>query len=1235
MTTATHKVQVLFRRLISNNNLSDNKPPLHPLSSLAPRILTNTKDLKLIKPSIDRLTEAIDSRGITNVALTGNYGSGKSTIIRTFFYHRPDIKHLKISLASFNTKAENDEELERKLEISILQQLFYHAHPSRIPDSRFKRIINLTNTRLALISIGTAVWLMSTFALFSFNYLEKLNPATWSFSKSFDFWACIFGVCFFTGIGLLSKSTARLLANSKINKFTIKGELELGENIDKSVFNQHLEEIIYFFERTSYTVIVIEDLDRFKNTAIFTKLREINIILNNSESIGRETTFVYAIRDEVFTDKNDRVKFFDYIIPVIPFINPSNAGEQLTQLVRNAGMEGVLSKAFIEDIITFIDDIDMRLLINIFHEYRIYKDSLDANLNQDELFAVTLYKNLYPDDFGDLLKRRGKLYGFISNKARYVSQLTLQLKAQIVQLEGKLNDINQEWVRNIKELRTLYIHGFLEKYPAALAFNINGETATFTEVLEDGFFTFFHNDPKITYLEHTDDVYSLKIKEKSVINPFNEIENIINSNFSYQERESFIKTRNGEGIEELLKEKMEYQRKLLDQQSWSMKTIFNEIDITPYLEDFINNDLVRNLLVNGYLNEQYSDYISLFHDVNLTREDFQFERKIRSGTPLPFNYKLEKVENLATKIRFEYFQRDVIYNNDLLDYLIWHEKLVPNKLGAFMSQLSNEKERSIEFIINFIANGENNERFISLLCEAWNGYWAYIKKNFPDEEVKQYLLLLIKHARLQDIKKLTEKDSLVHYIEGYRSFVYDFRNVNTSKVEKVLKALNIKFEVLGYIDKNIRHLPEIYENNNYHISLSNINNIITAFGTYNSKKLIPPTYTRILRSGCSQLIDYVNNNITKYVLGVYPDLPEIVSEDANVLVKLLNNSVLTNDQKLLVLKKQKESVIDITPIVDKSVYPLLFENNKIKANWTNVLHYYSTLSKKNTDPTKDEQSSNKSTIISAFSNELITFFNIRENHLALSSKELKSTTEPNIINRLIEDLLFCFELSSESYSNLIQSIPITLDKLDLPLENLDRERIVAIINAHLLTLNVQNYQLLRELFEGLHIQLAEQQPDKFSLVLSEFSLNEADVLHYLKSNKLTLNQKQDVIRNMESVLFRSAVLIDRLCQFWPEKVKPDLSPEDLKTLISGAALTELKVRMINLYSSELTDLELKTLITSLKGKYPELFQKQHKPVFDGTEQHQILFNELQKRGLIKRFTQAAKTNNKLRVIAKY
>lgn len=93
----------------------------------------------------------------------------------------------------------------------------------------------------------------------------------------------------------------------KLSKLNLKdGEVELQK--ETSIFNKHLDEIIYFFQVTNYDVLIIEDLDRFNTSDIYLKLRELNQLINDSKEIGRHITFIYAVKDDVFKD-SQRAKF--------------------------------------------------------------------------------------------------------------------------------------------------------------------------------------------------------------------------------------------------------------------------------------------------------------------------------------------------------------------------------------------------------------------------------------------------------------------------------------------------------------------------------------------------------------------------------------------------------------------------------------------------------------------------------------------------------------------------------------------------------------------------------------------------------------------------------------------------------------------------------------------------------------------------------------------------------------
>ncbi|MDC4244353.1 hypothetical protein M3X97_07430 [Clostridium perfringens] len=68
---------------------------------------------------IKSLKWAFDNEKISNIAISGKYGSGKSSVIESFKRHYPEYKYINISLAQFIDNC--DENIEEKLEKRILE----------------------------------------------------------------------------------------------------------------------------------------------------------------------------------------------------------------------------------------------------------------------------------------------------------------------------------------------------------------------------------------------------------------------------------------------------------------------------------------------------------------------------------------------------------------------------------------------------------------------------------------------------------------------------------------------------------------------------------------------------------------------------------------------------------------------------------------------------------------------------------------------------------------------------------------------------------------------------------------------------------------------------------------------------------------------------------------------------------------------------------------------------------
>ncbi|WP_156027315.1 hypothetical protein [Succinivibrio dextrinosolvens] len=55
------------------------------------------------------------------------------------------------------------------------------------------------------------------------------------------------------------------------------------------------------------------------------RLRELNFIVNKSPFVRKRVCFIYAIRNEIFFDAEQRLKFFDFVISVMPYASQHSA----------------------------------------------------------------------------------------------------------------------------------------------------------------------------------------------------------------------------------------------------------------------------------------------------------------------------------------------------------------------------------------------------------------------------------------------------------------------------------------------------------------------------------------------------------------------------------------------------------------------------------------------------------------------------------------------------------------------------------------------------------------------------------------------------------------------------------------------------------------------------------------------------------------------------------------------
>lgn len=1127
----------------------------------------------------------------------------------------------------------NNEELERQLEISILQQIVYKVKPSNLPESRFKRIINIPNWKLwGLIPLSFIVWIVSIILLFKYDFLDYINPKTWTFRmREFELSPFLIFLIAFLGVGYFSKLVVELFTNSTINKVNLKGEIEIGEKSNKSILNEHYDEILYYFEKNPFNVVVIEDLDRFENTNIFTKLRELNILLNNADTLKNKEEykkfgikFLYAVGDDLFDDKKERVKFFEYIIPVIPFINSTNAEEQLKTLIKDSDLkENVFSKEFISDITTFIDDIDMRLLVNIFHEFVIYRKVLNPDIlkgSEEELFAMITYKNIDPEDFNELNNKKGKLYNLINNKKSYITKLVAEKTNLITKKTDEIEKIENESLIDLEELKSIYLIKISEKIPSATTLYISNGQRKFGELMEENLFREITKTNNFRYYRNDYGVYDSNLS-------FEDIENEVNLDFTFEERKSFIENKHNDKVEVLKNEIEKLKKEKTEIENWDLTQIFREVDINQYLSEFSNNGLLRNLVLEGYINENYNDYISLFHEVSLTVNDKKFERSVKSGVYEHFNYELTHIENLVDNhLELKYFSRDTILNYNLLDFLGEKYSKYSKRYDAIIDLLSNEKERSIEFIDNYIKDEKRPIKiFIEKLVGNWKGFWEYIVENsvYDRSKIDEYLRIIISYAKNETIIRNQSKKFLNEMIctnPKFLSLIKDNNGLDYfGKISNLLRELEIKFEKLEDPKEETKKLFKyVYENNHYEINKENLLQMLLIYGHDKIdilNNIEKSNYSAIINSKCEFLIKYINSEINTYVENIYLKLDLNINEDEESLKVLLNNDKLDSKLKLKIIEKVETKISDLSSIKDIEVKKQLLINNKVVPKWDNVISYY-------------KESENK------IDDNLVEYLNFENVYLELSNEKMDYESSTFKYSIFRENLLLTNEISNESYLKLFENSIYKRNTLSF--ENLDKDK-VGYLTKTILQTTKENYDLLKEHFKNLHIKLLE---NDFKTVLEkfeDFEVDENDILLILKSEKINIDNKFDFITKIDEAIIGSNKEIAKIVgEIILQKSNIiEFNSDTKKIILNGLVSIESKVRFVILYNESLETSELIEFAKNISWSYGELFKKQHKPTFKANSYNNVLLGILKSKGLIKNFEIDKKDKTLIRAIANY
>lgn len=933
------------------------------------------------------LDREISKPSVCNIAVVAKYGAGKSSVINTYLHNyrrtkkeakknvvlgKPEKnKYSRITLATFNNANYDETAIER----SILQQLLYSRKKSELPNSAVKR----TN-RTSLWKSLLFAFLLSAFIL-SIVFFSFEISGVYIWGKQINWVKYVF-------LGIISCSLIFfvfwLIYSKKLKRIKYKEfEVEMFAGKDEnpihtvSLINKFIDEVLYFFECVDINLVIFEDLDRLPTTEIFAKLRELNTIINGCRNKNEKVAFLYAVKDDLFQTQEERAKFFEFILPVVPVVNQVTTSDKLRELLGGCAQKNkklVLTEKFIKDISTYIPD--MRILKNTMNDYiimysKIFEDS-DAqvdSLSSEKLFALSLYKNLFPYDYS-LLEKNAGLIPMVVCMDKLRAQAVSDISREINQANERLKLINEEKIKSINELKYIFLGKICTLnyncYNPKKVINILDENVSFiglnhAYVGHPNYMNYFITMPNgateilMPNGEHFADRERI-IKEKCE-NDGNETKTVIAK--LEKERKvifeySFIKLVERIGIDNIFTDNLfsEYIEKYsLELKSINDKTTDDEtiIDNEIFKKQIkMQIDYLRLLIVNGYIDERYIEYTSNYKAQLIDPHDAQFIASIHLKKQC-FDYIPFNIQKVIERLDDEDFNHYSIFNKVLFDNIQLIKEVDDRentkKYDKFLKYIIESQDNEVVVAIEkylIIAENDSIENFLSILLSIYPSLCSKLLKNNKLTSEKNNLLVTCMIKYTNGYLEQNIDNIIGNYVANHINYIEILNNAGKDNAVTFLNEIKPVIKNLVNFEINDEVQSFIIEHNLYEISLHNLERI---FKIGNGEKAVNNFYTRqysfIMDSSNKSVIDYISKNINQYVKEVLlHDKVSLESEPLEKIDTLLKNNDIDIELRKALINKinvQIESIVEY----DSRLYFTLLSAKKILATWQNVIAAYS------------------------------------------------------------------------------------------------------------------------------------------------------------------------------------------------------------------------------------------------------------------------------------------------------
>ena len=1169
---------------------------------------------------------------VRNIALTGSYGVGKSSILRQVAMD-PDLKVIQVSLSTLGFGPDSAEKSVKprvgdgdktpqpnplretktnQIQKEIVKQLLYTQMPEKMPGSRYRRTSAFRPKREALFALATGVPIALIFFLLGWTaQLAQLFtvPADWAIAANTGL--VLVAALFVYGVRSVTHNKIRIDSVS-----TGAATIKLSAASD-TYFDEYLDEIVYFFEVVDADIVIFEDIDRFEDAHIFETLRELNTILNGAKQLnGRVIRFLYAIKDSIFEElgtraareaavgpdapvgqngdaamlevaRANRTKFFDLVVPVVPFVTHQSARELMASELASVSKHDV-SDDLIDLVAQHVPD--MRLIKNIRNEFVIFREQVikgsSLSLTDDALFAMVLYKSTHLSDFEQIKLGKSALDTLYRDSRTIVTKETARLNLEIQNVRRLQRTGAAIKARSARLGETLenYIATMLGHFKATrVSLQYGTESLDADLIRSTAFWKKYASNPIDITLNFRD---PWRGGDATVLTPAH-VEKAVGEPIDPDDWETTTEAEATKRIEAAradiqflrraeMSDLMQRTDFTLDQPGGKRASLYSRA------ERLLGSPLAIALVEQGYIDRYFTLYTSTFVGERINANAMNFILKnVDTGTmdiyaPLTSD---EVKAVLRERPRLALREKSA-YNLDFVDHLLTYE---PDAAKVVLGNLERHGEHEAQFLQAYLASERDLSVLVGSLAASWPQVLAFLTDEVEiDDERRLRAVDAALNALSGDVEYVVTEgvgSYLLEHHEALLSFTDPKRAAAASEVAAVVDAAELSMPKLAALSDPVRAAVVAVEQ--FDVTRDNL---LTA--------IAPSTELALdaLQQSAIHVFNRVLSDLGSYLAALEDD--EYTISEPNSLVQIIE--IVTEADKgavdQVVGRSPSSYVVKNLDDADNAVWPSLAAHKRFAPKFADVYAY-------------------------------IEHYGLDANVavvLADGAIEAPDGAGEDAKREVAQQILFSSAVmpSPELRANLLGSLGLAEPILpeEVPVE--PGELIGRLIERNVILDDADSFALIqRGDWGGLEYAIGVS--EEIAGFISPAILPTDMIIRFLDSARIPDALKTTVVRRFEE--FAEDGGRDVVLRMASYALDNDISVEwgAVKLAANQRVGSSVVLRLLRRFTQGVTLAHLRPILTDLGGDYPLLLEANGRhPRFPATPEVQALLERLQQLGTV-------------------